>query len=91
MLDLFRGKGEHLEYFDHNLNNHIGDKWGWRDVDIYFEAFQEIAQVVKEIEKGVITCTDTFGSLKYAFIARDLVEGLGNKDAQSGEHQRPRR
>ena len=55
MLDLFGGQGEHLEYFGHDLDYHICHKRGWRDVDIYFEAFQEIAQVIEEIEKGVIT------------------------------------
>jgi hypothetical protein len=55
MLDLFCGQGEHLEYFGHDLDNHIYHQWVGRNVGIYLEAFEEIAQVVEEIEKGVIT------------------------------------
>jgi len=54
-LDLFRGQGEHLEYFGHDLDNQVYHNLGGRNVGIYFKAFQETAQVVEEIEKGVIT------------------------------------
>jgi hypothetical protein len=54
-------KGEHREYFDHDLNDDIDHRSlrRKRDLGINLEAFEEIADTVKDLNKSIIACTDT--------------------------------
>jgi len=59
-----RRQAKHPEYLGHYLHKYIEHRRGQRNLfGVNMKASEEIPNACKEIEEGVITCTDPSGSL----------------------------
>ncbi len=56
--------GKDIEYFNHYLHDDVRHRRGWWNFGIDLEAFEEVLNAFKDVDEGLLGCTDVLSRLR---------------------------
>jgi hypothetical protein len=74
LFNLFRSQGKHRKKFEHYFDDHLRHYRSWWNRRIYLQTFEEVPQVLEQVDKAIITRRNSTSSLANTFIIGEPVE-----------------
>ena len=64
LLYLLCRDSEDIEYFNHYLHDDVRHRHGWWNFGIRLEAFEEVLNALKDVDEGLLGCTNILSRLR---------------------------